>query len=186
MELTPQQGNALFICIKEEDNCLQNVSLDFNNLSYVEPSILVQAMNLLRFLSLKDTRLTPQQVDVIFDALQEPGRLQGLTLSGNNLSFVDPTKIWRVNALRHIIICHSKLTMKQVKSIVAGSLVSTKLKKVRWTEAELDGTSQERQRLHVLFYEATLLGITIFQDTKCSCICAKTCSTGSIASYLCA
>ena len=182
VELTPQQANALFIGIKKRGQLPTN----FNKMSFVEPSILVQAMTHLHFLSLKSTRLTPQQLDAIFDALQEPGRLQGLTLSGNNLSSVVPTKIWRVNALRHIIICHSKLTMKQVKSIIAGSLVSTKLKKVRWTEAELDGTSQEWERLHALVYEATLLGIHSFQDTKCSCICAKTCSTGSIASYLCA
>ena len=170
VELTPQQATALFMCIQEEKNCLRNVSLDFNKLSSVEPSILVQAMTLLRFLSLKDTGLTRQQVDAIFDALQKPGRLQGLTLSGNNLSFVDPTNIVRVNALQQIMMCSCKLTMKQVISIVAGSLTSTKLKKVRWTAVELDGRSLEWQRLHELFYEATSLGILIFQDTRCPCI----------------
>ena len=169
-KLTPQQATVLFMFIKEENNCLRNVSLDFNKLSSVEPFILGQAMTLLRFLSLKDTGLTRQQVDAIFDALGKPGRLQGLTLSGNNLSFVDPTKIVRVNALQQIMMCFCKLTMAQVLSIVAGSLIRTKLKKVRWAAVELDGTSLQWQRLHELFFVATSLGIPIFQDTRCPCI----------------
>ena len=87
-----------------------------------------------------------------------------------HLSFVDPTTIVRVNALQQIMMCFCKLTMTQVLSIVAGSLTRTRLKKVRWTAVELDGTSMEWQVLHKLFYEASSLGIPIFQDTRCPCI----------------
>ena len=170
VELTPQQATALFEGIKEEYNCLRFVGLDFNQLSSVEPSILVQAMTTLQQLTLKNTRLTHQQVEAIFDALEEPGRLQGLTLSGNNLSFVDPAKITRANALQQMIMCHTNLTIKQVISIVEGSLSRTRLRRIRWTDYELDGTAGEWQTLHFLFSRAASLGINIFQGTKCPCL----------------
>ena len=172
VELTPQQAAVLFNGINDEIASLKSVGLDFNQLSSVEPPILVQAMIRLCRLSLKNTELTPQQVEAIFDALKKPGRLQELTLSGNNLSFVDPIKIERVNALQQMIMCHTNLTMKQVISIVqrASSPEGTKLKRIRWTDEELDGTPEEWQQWHKLFSRATSLGILIFQDTHCPCM----------------
>ena len=206
--LTHQQASALFIGVKEEFNCLENVTLDFNQLSPVEPFILVQAMTTLTEMTQRSTGLTPQQVEVIFDALEEPGRLQVLNLTGNNLSFVDPAKMVRVNAVQEMIMCHTKLTMKQVISITEGSLPKafepkvlkwvrvesmhtectknvrrmykakmdhcTKLKRVRWTDEELDGTAEEWEKLQTLFSRATLRGIHVFQDAGCQCPCICT------------
>ena len=134
--------------------------------------------------------------------LGEPGCLQGLTLSGNNLSFVDPAKMTRVNALHQMIMCHTKLTMKQVISIAEGSVACPKLKlvlvesmnkeceknarrmyratnrqfpklkKIRWTDEELDGTAEEWENLRELFSKASSRGIHIFQDAgNCQCPC---------------
>ena len=194
-----------FIGIKEEYNCLENVSLDFNQLSSVDPFILVQAMTSVLKMTLWNTELTPQQVEAIFDALEEPGRLQVLKLTGNNLSFVDPAKMSRVNALQQIIMCHTKLTMKQVISIAEGSVACPnlklvivesmtkecpknarrmyratnrqfpKLKRIRWTDEELDGTAEEWENLRELFSRAASRGIHIFQDAgncQCPCTCA--------------
>ena len=129
--------------------------------------MLIQAMTTLHQVSLKNTGLTHRQVEAIFDALEDPGRLQGLTLSGNNLSCVDPAKMARVNALQQVIMCHTNLTIKQVISIVEGSLSHTRLRQIRWTDYELDGRAGERQ---TLFSRIASLGINIFQDTKCPCL----------------
>ena len=199
--LSTQQATDLFIGIKEEHNCLKNLWLDFNQLSSVEPFILVEAMTTLSKMGLNSTELTPQQVESIFDALEEPGQLQELYLTGNNLSFVDPAKMTRVNAVQGMTMCHTKLTMKQVISIAEGSIECPKLKWVieesmnkecaksarrmyratnrqfpklswiRWTDEELDGTAEEWERLHALFSRAASRGMHIFQDTWCQCVC---------------
>ena len=176
VELTTQQATSLFVGIGEESSCLENLWVDFNSLSSVEPFIFVQAMTALRLLSLNNTGLTSQQLEAIFDALEEPGHLQRLNLAGNNLFLVDPAKMARVNSLQEIILCLTNLTMQQVISIAEGSLEGTKLKRVRWTDEDLVnlGTEEEWERLQVLFARAASLGINIFQDTGCCTVLRDT------------
>jgi len=127
-DLTPQQVNA--ICSAMTGNSqLKTLNLFKNNLSSVDAGLLAQAVTQLEEVKLGDTRLTPQQVEAIFAALDTFSHLKILRICVNNLSSVDPEVLARVvNKLETVNMWATHLTRQQMTRILTQSLLTTNLK----------------------------------------------------------
>merc|ERR1719319_409681 len=101
------------------------------SLSSVDPELLVQAVTQLEKVELVGTRLTPQQVEAIFAALDTSSQMKKLRIRSNNLSSVDPDVLARVvNKLETVDITITHLTEQQKIRILTRSLLTTNLKEL--------------------------------------------------------
>jgi len=123
--LTPQQVTA--ICTAMTGNSqLKKLELPGNNLSSVDADLLAQAVTQLEEVGLARTRLTPQQVEAIFAALDTSSQLKRVRIDGNDLSSVDPEVLGRVvNKLDTATMGRTQLTEQQKTRILTQSLLKT-------------------------------------------------------------
>ena len=97
----------------------------------MDAGILVQAVTQLEEVGLAHTRLTPQQVEAIFAALDTSTKMKILRIERTDLSSVDPDVLARVvNKLETADIAKTQLTEQQVTRILTQSLIATNLKQL--------------------------------------------------------
>ena len=115
--LTSTQATAL-CCTLTGISRLKSLDLSVNNLSLIDPSLLVGAITRLVEVKLVRTNLTREQASAICSALPHASRLRGLDLSHNNLSSVSPTllvpAIWSLEEAR---LWGCSLTGQQLESL---------------------------------------------------------------------
>jgi len=128
--LTPQQVTAICTAITGNSQ-LKTLDLWGNNLSSADAGILAQAVTQLEKVELGYTRLTPQQVEAIFAALDTSSQMKILRIRSNNLSSVDPDVLARgVNKLETVDMRDTDLTEQQITRILTQSLLTTNLKEL--------------------------------------------------------
>ena len=128
--LTCLQATAVFASIQEGTR-LKVLNLVANNLSEVDSAVLGKSVALLEEAYLSRTRLAPQQVEAIFEALGRCSHLRTLSLLGNNLSSVEANELAReVNKLETADLRHTNLNSQQISRVLRQSLVATSLKQL--------------------------------------------------------
>ena len=130
--ITAQQAVAIFTAIGEDDSKLRMIDLSSNDLSSVDPSLFIPPMKFLRGLNLNGTDLTTCQVEAILDGLENASSLTHLCLDDIDVSQVDSTKLAKVNHLKVVTLCQTKISIQQIIEILEASLTATELVEIRW------------------------------------------------------
>ena len=115
--LTQQQTEAIFTAISEGSKMIK-LNIAENNISKIDPGLLVKAVTNLQILDVMDTNLTQQQTEDIFTAVSEESKMIELNISENNMSGVDPGLLAKaVNKLETLDIELTQLTQQQAAAI---------------------------------------------------------------------
>ena len=137
VNLTPHQATELFTAIGEDGSKVRVLDLNANDLSSVQPSLLIPPLKFLRDLRLISTDLTTQQVEAILDGLGNDSNLTDLSLNCNNISQVDSTKLSKVNHLKIVDLSGTHISIQQLIEILRASISGTNLNGICWGMEEL-------------------------------------------------
>ena len=145
--LSTKQLEAILSTIGQQKSNLKKLNISCNNLSSVDPLLLVRAVSRLEEINLDGTELTFMQARGIMLTIgfDKFSTVQKLVLSDNDLSKVKPDLLAKaVNRLEEVDMTNSQLTLEQVEAILKQSLVSTYLKSIFMTEP-FEGKSLDEQ-----------------------------------------
>ena len=123
-----KQLEAILSTIGQQKSNLKKLNISCNNLSSVDPLLLVRAVSRLEEINLDGTELTLMQARGIMLTIgfDKFSTLQKLVLSDNDLSKVKPDLFAKaVNRLEEVDMTNSQLTLEQMEAILKQSLVST-------------------------------------------------------------
>ena len=117
--LSRQQAEAVFVATSERDSQLKNLSMQDNNLSFVDPNILARAVTSLKEVNLPSNHLTERQLEAIFTAITAGhSQLNNLNIQNNYLSSAEPALLARaVTSLENVILFCTQLTKQQLEAI---------------------------------------------------------------------
>jgi len=128
--LTNDQIQALFTTMGQKSQ-LKNLNMDGNNLSSIEPELLVRVVNRLEDANLGATNLTNQQQLALFIKISQNSHLKILNLTKNNLSSLDPELFARVvSKLDEFNSFGTNITIDQLKALFTAMSQSTHMKKL--------------------------------------------------------
>ena len=137
--LTQQQTEAIFTAISEGSKMIK-LNIAENNISKIDPGLLVKAVTNLQILDVMDTNLTQQQTEDIFTAVSEESKMIELNISENNMSGVDPGLLAKaVNKLETLDIELTQLTHQQAAAILSAVSEGSKLTKLIISSNNLSG-----------------------------------------------
>jgi len=118
VELTPPQVETLFMSI---NSCSMLTSLDIssNILATVLPSTLARALNRIADVNIANCALTAEQVETLFESINEATCMKDLSIALNNLSFIEGDSLARgVNLLRTVNMSCTNLTHIQAEKVM--------------------------------------------------------------------
>ena len=125
--LTPEQVEAVFAELGTSSQ-LEKLTMNGCNLSSLDPGVMKTASMKLEVLKVRNTRLTPQQVEALYAGLSTSSRLKVLDIECNRLSSVDPDVLAAVVNKLETTVMGSDLTPLQATAIFTGMAESSKLK----------------------------------------------------------
>ena len=119
-ELTQRQAEEIFTAISERDSQLENLDVQGNNLSSVEPNILARAVNSLKEVSFVNTKLTELQAEALLKSISTGhSQLKTLDIQYNTLSLVEPALlVSAVTSVENVNLSGTKLTDQQLEAIL--------------------------------------------------------------------
>ena len=119
-KLTQQQAAAILAAVSEGTK-LTTLNISRNDLSGVDPGLLVKSVNNLETLYIGNTKLIQQQAAAIFSVVSEEAKLDKLNICSNNLSRVDPGLLAKaVTNLKTLYIGNANLIQQQAVAISSG------------------------------------------------------------------
>ena len=129
--ITSEQVRTLFTILCHWSQ-LKSLNLSVNNLSTVDPAVLSTAVNRLEKLDLNMTKMTSEQVQVLFTTMCQESQLKKLVISNNNLSTVEPEVLaTAVNKLEEVGMWKTHITSEQAQTLFAAIAEGSSLKKLR-------------------------------------------------------
>ena len=151
--LTPQQATAICTALKGNsktkvlDMSTYNKMSSPLDLSTVDADILAQAVAQMEEVGLEGTKLTPQQVEAVFAALDASCHLKVLRIGHNTLSSLDPDVLARVvNKLETVDLIWAHLSRQQQTRIFARSLLTINLRHLNMKGAMMGNGGSLEQR----------------------------------------
>ena len=114
---------------------LKSLSLARNNLSLATARLLGEAVGKVEDeIDLRNSRLTVQQTEAIFAAIESSGRPRKLCLRHNDISEADADVLARgASKVEEMDLRHTSITDEQIWRILEHNLFNTKLKKFQYT-----------------------------------------------------
>jgi len=85
-ELSTEQMTSI---LSRKDTKLEQLWLNGNDLSSVDPAVLARAVNRLEVADLRDTKLSTEQMTSILSHVQEDAKLKKLWLQGNKAEDIE-------------------------------------------------------------------------------------------------
>ena len=126
-----QQKTEVILTIVCKENKMAKLYLSWNNLSGVDPGLLVMAVSQLKFLNIKATELFQQQTVVLLSTISVGSKLTTLNIKGNDLLGVDPGLLATViGKLKYLNVKETKLTQQQIVAILTSISEKSKIFKL--------------------------------------------------------
>lgn len=160
--LVTEQANQILEAISNDKTNIRSLDLSMNNLSEVNPDMFALAVSKLEVVTIHDTRLTPDQADAIFSAINEDSKLKSLNVADNYLSSLDIDLLLNtVTKLETLHLDNTEVTIPDLESILKQSLVETTLKHLELSESmfldpELVGKAQQKYSIGLRRLETRL------------------------------
>ena len=149
-EVVVQPGNGIEIplsvlsCISSPGCQVTRLDFSWNDLSGVDPGLLVKVVTKLETLKVRNTRLTQQQTAAIFTAVSEGNKIANLGIGGNDLSGVDLRLLdMAVIKLELLEIYGTNLTQKQIVAILTAVRKGSKITELDIGGNDLSGVDPE-------------------------------------------
>jgi Ran GTPase-activating protein (RanGAP) involved in mRNA processing and transport len=130
VELTPPQVETLFMSLNI-CSVLTDLDISSNILATVQPRTLARALNRIAEVNVTNCALTAEQVETLFESINEATCMKDLSIALNNLSFIGGDSLARgVNLLRTVNMSCTNLTPLQAETVMSLADKGTRLKGV--------------------------------------------------------
>ena len=124
--LTTEQVQALFNKLIEDTN-ITSLDMSHNNLSSIDPTLFVTALNKLTQVYIDTTEVTSQQMEALFNCMNVNTNIKSLSIANSTLSLIEPTLLVTViEKLLDLDISYTTLTAHQI--IMLNSVQDTRFK----------------------------------------------------------
>ena len=138
-DITSEQVQAVFAAIAV-DGPLRKLTIRHNDLSSVQPEVLVTALSKMEEVKMEVTNITGQQAQKLFSAIKQKGQLKRLNISGNDLSAVRPAVLAKgVARIEQVEMRETMITTEQACEMFAVLMEESQLKKLSLAYNNLSG-----------------------------------------------